>query len=136
MTPPVGRRYFTLVQAASVLPEVAKLARTLSESRAAIRALAARTQSNSLARHTEAEFLGRQVQACAQGLAAMGVEVKGLDPVLVDFPALEEGREICLCWREGESRVSYWHELDTGYAGRKPVSELSAKALGGAVLVS
>lgn len=136
MTPPIGRRYFTLVEATRALPEVSRIAQTLSDARAAIRALAASTQSNTLARHAEAEFLGRQVQACAQGLAALGVEVKGLDPVLVDFPALEDGREICLCWREGESRVSHWHELDTGYAGRRPVSELSPEVLAGAVLVS
>jgi hypothetical protein len=132
----VGRRYFTLAQAAGALPEVVAIVGTLSESRDAIRALAERTESDSFARRAEAEFLGRQVRECAERLTELGVEVKDLDPVLVDFPALESGREICLCWREGESRIAFWHELDTGYAGRRSVAELSTEALGGAVLVS
>lgn len=136
MTRGVGRRYFTLAQAAGALPEVVAIVGTLGESREAIRALAARTESDSFARRAEAEFLGRQVRECAERLTALGVEVKDLDPVLIDFPALDDGREIYLCWREGESRISFWHELDTGYAGRRSVTELSPEALGGAVLVS
>jgi hypothetical protein len=28
---------------------------------------------------------------------------------------------VLLCWRVGEAAVEYWHGLDEGYAGRKPV---------------
>ncbi len=40
---------------------------------------------------------------------------------LVDFPARRDGREVYLCWRLGEDAVGWWHELDTGFAGRKPL---------------
>ncbi|GIW89139.1 MAG: hypothetical protein KatS3mg108_3463 [Isosphaeraceae bacterium] len=53
-------------------------------------------------------------------LQALGVELKGMDG-LCDFPSLLDGREVYLCWRLGEPEVAYWHELHSGYAGRKPI---------------
>jgi len=52
-------------------------------------------------------------------LQALGVEFK--DPVmgLVDFPALMDGREVCLCWKLGEPEVGFWHEVDAGFQGRQ-----------------
>jgi len=57
-------------------------------------------------------------------LADLGVELK--DPVtgLVDFRTLVEGREAYLCWKLEEDEIGWWHELDAGAAGRRPVSEL------------
>jgi hypothetical protein len=48
----------------------------------------------------------------------MGIEVKDLTTGLVDFPALYEGRVVYLCWRYGEERVEFWHEVEAGFAGR------------------
>lgn len=61
-----------------------------------------------------------------EGLAALegqGVILRDLDRGLVDFPALREGREVYLCWQEGEPRILYWHEVDAGFAGRRPLDE-------------
>ena len=58
-------------------------------------------------------------------LEALGVEVKALDG-LVDFRALLEGRTVYLCWRWGEARITHWHELDTGFAGRRPIKASDA----------
>ena len=57
-------------------------------------------------------------------LADLGVELK--DPVtgLVDFRTLVEGREAYLCWKLEEDEIGWWHELEAGVAGRRPVSEL------------
>lgn len=54
----------------------------------------------------------------------LGVELK--DPVtgLVDFRTLVDGREAYLCWKLEEDEIGWWHELDAGVAGRRPVSEL------------
>lgn len=49
------------------------------------------------------------------------IQIKDLGRGLLDFPALRGDREIFLCWQEGESDVTYWHELDTGFAGRQEV---------------
>jgi hypothetical protein len=52
-------------------------------------------------------------------LHELGVELKDLERGLVDFPAIVDGREICLCWQLGEPEVAWWHECDAGFAGRQ-----------------
>jgi hypothetical protein len=54
-------------------------------------------------------------------LEKIGVVFKGFEPGLVDFYAMMDDREVFLCWKLGEARVGYWHELNTGYAGRQPL---------------
>ena len=44
---------------------------------------------------------------------------------LVDFPALVSGRQVWLCWRRGEAQIGWWHDLDTGFSSRRPLSELA-----------
>ena len=53
-----------------------------------------------------------------------GCVIKDVETGLVDWPAQRNGREICLCWRYGEKEVGFWHDLESGFAGRRPVSEL------------
>jgi hypothetical protein len=52
-----------------------------------------------------------------------GCVVKDLDEGLVDFPSLMEGEEVFLCWKLGEERILYWHGLEEGFAGRKPLDD-------------
>ena len=54
-------------------------------------------------------------------LQAMEVVLRDLDRGLVDFPALRDGREVFLCWEEGEDEVRFWHDVDSGYGGRRPL---------------
>jgi hypothetical protein len=42
-------------------------------------------------------------------------------PPLLDFPALRDGQEVYLCWREGEADITHWHPLHTGIRGRQPL---------------
>ncbi len=49
------------------------------------------------------------------------VVLRDLDRGLVDFPALRDGREVYLCWVEGEDEIGFWHGPDAGYAGREPL---------------
>jgi len=49
------------------------------------------------------------------------IVLRDLDRGLVDFPALRDGREVYLCWLEGEDEIGYWHDLEAGYAGREPL---------------
>ena len=57
-----------------------------------------------------------------------GCVIKDLEEGLVDWPGLHDGREVWLCWKYGETEVGFWHELSTGFAGRRPVSELREPA--------
>lgn len=50
-----------------------------------------------------------------------GCLFKGLDLGLVDFPAILEGKQICLCWQYGETAVEYYHGRDEGFTGRVPL---------------
>jgi hypothetical protein len=54
-------------------------------------------------------------------IQALGVLVKDLDTGLVDFPARRGGEDVLLCWQLGEDEVAFWHGLDDGYAGRRPL---------------
>ncbi len=45
--------------------------------------------------------------------------LKDLHRGLIDFPAVIDGREVFLCWEQGEDDIEFWHELDGGYAGRE-----------------
>ena len=56
-------------------------------------------------------------------IQAAGVLVKDLDQGLLDFPSLREGEEILLCWHVGEGDIKYWHGLEEGFAGRKPIDD-------------
>ncbi len=68
----------------------------------------------------ERDRLLGEVQKMLQPLLDMGVEVKGADG-LVDFRATKDGRTVYLCWKYGEPAVLYWHELDAGFSGRRPI---------------
>jgi hypothetical protein len=57
-------------------------------------------------------------------LEKMGCFVKDLDTGLVDFLSFFEGREIFFCWKIGENRVTHWHEVDSGFSGRKKIIDL------------
>ena len=57
-----------------------------------------------------------------EDLESIGVSLKGLDEGLLDFPAMRFDEEIWLCWKDGETEIKFWHEKDTGFMGRKPIS--------------
>ena len=60
-----------------------------------------------------------------QTLAAWGIQVRDLAQGLIDFPHLRvDGEEVYLCWRVGEEAIGFWHPLEGGVAGRRPLSTL------------
>jgi len=58
----------------------------------------------------------------------IGVQVKDLERGLLDFPCVMEGQTVLLCWKLGEKEISFWHTLEDGFAGRKPVDARFGKA--------
>lgn len=59
------------------------------------------------------------LNARLQRLVELGVQLKDVEKGLVDFPAWRDEREVFLCWHLGEDEVRFWHDLDSGYAGRE-----------------
>ena len=56
-------------------------------------------------------------------LGRIGCQLKDFRDGQVDFPARRNSREVMLCWKLGETRLSYWHEVYAGFAGRRPIDE-------------
>jgi len=126
-------RYFTVEEARALVPRLRGLLtaiqaekRQLDREAEALRRVAASIEQNG---HHQ-ELLEHEHRLAAlvwalrqklQAISALGVEVKDLDLGLVDFPSLRDGREVYLCWRVDEPTVAYWHELDAGYRGRRPL---------------
>jgi hypothetical protein len=61
----------------------------------------------------------RDVRRLLGEIAAAGIVLRDLDRGLIDFPAFRDGREIYLCWIDGEDAIGFWHDLDAGFAGRR-----------------
>jgi hypothetical protein len=121
-------RHFTLEEARAELPWVeAKLA-ALRDSRdrltdtEARQALADGSPTNGGGH--PGKKVGEAFVELQNGIAAFdqrGIIVRDLDSGLIDFPAVRDGDEIYLCWIDGEPDIGFWHELDTGYSGRRPL---------------
>jgi hypothetical protein len=55
------------------------------------------------------------------GVQATGAEIKGIAPLLVDFPGDLDGVPVLLCWLEGDAELAWYHRADLGFAGRRPL---------------
>jgi len=58
---------------------------------------------------------------CVEQIDAAGAQIKSLEEGLLDFPSLRDDEEVLLCWKLGEDEIAYWHGVDEGFAGRKPL---------------
>ncbi len=112
-TVPAMPRRFSREEADALLPQIAPrvvqlrdLKRKNDETRSAVNDL---------------QSTGAAINELIERVASLGVEVKDLEMGLVDFRGERDGREVYLCWKLGEERVAFWHELNTGYASRQPL---------------
>ena len=62
-----------------------------------------------------------RLDALLHRILETGAQVKDINTGLLDFPALRNGHEVYLCWKYGEGRIAFWHEVDAGFAGRQPI---------------
>jgi hypothetical protein len=69
----------------------------------------------------EVDALARRLARLVDEIASYGAQVKDLDSGLVDFPALRGGETVLLCWQLGEDEIAWWHRVDDGFAGRRPL---------------
>ncbi len=136
--PQSSRRYFTLEEANRLLPEVrsivepmTELARDIHQRRERLNALTGyRGESfgpyrdELVAMLQELESDSRRLREYLIQLSDLGVEPKGVLDGIVDFPAQGPEGEVLLCWKLGEPEIQYFHDPHSGFAGRRPVSEL------------
>lgn len=62
-----------------------------------------------------------EVRRLLETLEEAEIVVRDIDRGLLDFPAIVEDQEAFLCWEMGEDEVAYWHDLSSGYSGRRPL---------------
>lgn len=128
-TPKKGKKYFTLGEAQKALPLVKRIAADIQASQAQrlrIHAdlsagLADLTQRQQAALQADFDRATERLEQLIEELTALGVDLKDPSRALLDFPTIHEGREVLLCWKADEDVISHWHEIDGGFAGRKPV---------------
>jgi hypothetical protein len=129
-------RYFTAEEANEALEEVRPLTEELVGHRRALAelqerqvALTARIAGNggNVQPH-EVQGLQERLDEALAGIARcvariheLGALVKDLDQGLVDFPAQRGEEDVLLCWRLGEEEISFWHGLEEGFSGRRPL---------------
>jgi hypothetical protein len=69
----------------------------------------------------EMKALQARLDEMLEWFPGRGIEVKGVAPVLIDFPAMLDGVSVRLCWLEGEPELRWYHRSDLGIAGRRPL---------------
>ncbi len=131
------KKYFTVDSANKMLPLVRSIAtdlvtkfRDLNDLRARLEVLQGSRREALTGPHreeveaVECDFDKIKAELCAllEELRELGVECKGPDG-LVDFPAIVDDREVCLCWKVGELEVKFWHETNAGFPGRRPLTQ-------------
>ncbi len=128
-------RLFTLEEANELIPTLSESLRDLQAKRDELqtrrRELAAlevrarsdgREMADAVTRARKAlDDLMAEMNDGIDRITALGCELKDLAHGLIDFPALRDGRQIYLCWRLGEERVAFWHDTESGFAGRQPL---------------
>ena len=133
-------KFFTLAEANRTLPLVKRIVQDITALHPAWRELvdryeliaaAARPEwgesPEQLALKAQIDAAAQKINGFLQELEQIGCEFKGFDEGLVDFHGKLEDHEILWCWKLGEDRITHWHELDAGFAGRQPIPEVVSR---------
>jgi hypothetical protein len=132
----VEERYFTVEEANEALAEVRPLTEELVAHRRALVELQERqaavttriagnggnvepSELQEVQHRLDEEVAG--IARCVARIHELGALVKDLDDGLVDFPARRGGEDVLLCWRLGEDAIEFWHGLEEGFSGRRPL---------------
>ncbi|HEY7305200.1 MAG TPA: DUF2203 domain-containing protein [Bryobacteraceae bacterium] len=132
-------RFFTLLEAEKLLPEVERLLRALQEQKRAYEQVDTELSNISqrialmggmIPSHdrifqlrARKDASGRGLKAAVEKIQAIGCQLKDVDIGLIDFPTLYRDQEVYLCWKLGESGIGFWHHVEDGYQGRRPIDD-------------
>ena len=125
----MNARYFTLIEARAALPKVKQLMQMVQTARQEILRLrpeawpALRKASMNGGSREAGELLAhfQRLEIGVKGIINMGIVVKDVDEGIIDFLGKRNGRDVYLCWQYGEEDIFYWHDVEAGYAGRRPL---------------
>ena len=141
------RKQFTVGEVEDLIPRLEQIFVHVLQLRAGLRALERKLDHAGVPVTRESVFEDeggskevRQAKAVFRGfyealadelmnVKALGGEVKDLEMGLVDFVGKRGDDEILLCWKMGEKSIAFWHTLDSGFSGRRPIDERIAREL-------
>lgn len=129
VSPSRPKRRFTLAQANKSLALVRRIVADIVRCHQSVTDLHEELETSKNAREQQAlqdrlEGETRHLQEYVDELGEVGCELKDFQTGLIDFIGRHQGRDVYLCWKLGEDKIEYWHELHTGFAGRQAVSTL------------
>lgn len=128
---PNSKKRFTVQEANRALSLVRRVAADIVRTHEEITVLQNQLeQANSDKQDALQDKLQKQLeilQDYVDELTDIGCDIKDFRLGLIDFIGHHAGRDICLCWKHGEETIGYWHELNTGFSGRQPISLLNEK---------
>ena len=130
---------FTLVEAQSLIPQLDRLVRDAAQAKAEYQAAEhviqeftervmmmggiAVNRDKAVESRSRRDAAAAQLRASIEQVQELGCVIKDLDIGLIDFPPLFRGVEVYLCWKLGESGIAFWHTVDEGFGGRKPIDQ-------------
>ena len=121
-------RYFTIKSANEALPDIIEKFNNLKKQKNEITKTEQELQSsvsNFEEYMTRKQKLNSEMTKFYQlieDLESTGVSLKGLDQGLLDFPSKRFDEDVWLCWKDGETEIKFWHDMDSGFNGRKPIT--------------
>jgi hypothetical protein len=115
-------RCFTLGEARALLPDVRERAATIVRLRAdlADAQAALRRGQEPTGGLPEVKAVQANLQEAVDWFGAHGIQVKGIAPLIIDFPSELAGDRVLLCWLEGETALDWYHGVEVGFTGRRP----------------
>ncbi len=132
-------RYFTLAEAEQALPEVEKALRDILFRRAEYQKAHQELEDNTkrirmsggsrvdpgahLTIRARRDSSAAALKDAADRVEQAGALIKDLEAGLIDFLSRYQGQAVCLCWKLGEDKIRFWHGLEEGFRGRKPIDE-------------
>jgi hypothetical protein len=130
------RKYFTLAEANALLPVIRKDLESLQEVKRTFEEKYMDLQDRKSEAHgvsslgaedpffeleCEIEFLQLEAKGLVGSIHLKGAQIGDIDTGLIDFPALVDGKEVLLCWKQDEESIRHYHGLHEGFRGRKPL---------------
>lgn len=120
------RKHYTIEEARALLPELRLWLAQLKNLRTRItqgddrlaQIIASGVDAGGPLANTQIRLMA-EMQTLLTQFSRREIQIKDLDRGLLDFPAIMAGREVFLCWEEDDDDIEFWHDLDSGFAGRE-----------------
>jgi hypothetical protein len=118
-------KYFTPAEARNTLPLVKKIVKDILDTSKEMKLLADDFGIKDIHNNLQLRKMADEIDGFIAELEEIGCFYKDWNFTigLVDFPAVINNREVMLCWKSDEDEIKFYHDVDSGYSGRKPIPE-------------